>query len=54
MKKYKLQKPHNGLSAGDEIEVSKEQETYFKSVGLIKEEKPKHSTKEEKKAFKTK
>ena len=48
MAKHRLTRAHNGQDAGQEIEVPAEQLQYFKNVGLIKEEKEKVQTKEEK------
>lgn len=54
MKKYKLTKSHDGHEAGDSIELTPEQKTYYERVGLIKEEKEVTETKEEKTKVKTK
>ena len=55
MVKVKLNKFHNGIEPGTEIEVSKEQKHYFESVGMLaKEEKKAAKTKEEKTNIKTK
>lgn len=49
MKKYKLTRGHLGKSAGDELELTPEQENYFLRVGLIKSESEK-TEKDQKKA----
>lgn len=55
MAKVKLNKYHNGVDAGTEIETTDEQKHYFESVGLLaKEEKVNAKTKEEKVKTKTK
>lgn len=48
MANHKLTKYHNGKEAGSDVELTKEEANYYKSVGLIKEEKTDFKTKEEK------
>lgn len=55
MAKVKLNKYHNGIEAGTDIEVTDDQKNYFESVGLLdKEDKKVVKTKEEKHTPKTK
>lgn len=54
MAKHKLTRFHNGNNEGDSVELNSDQEIYFKSVGLIKEEKNTFQTKEEKQRYKNK
>lgn len=55
MSKVKLNKYHNGIEAGTDIDVTDEQKNYFESVGLLaKEDKKVVKTKEEKSIKKTK